>query len=173
MDTAQVDIPETTPDTGPEADASGADGSDGGNASDGDATAAEVADAAVDPPECVTASDCKSRPASCKVATCGAGICLFAWAPDGAPCSSNEGCITMGTCKAKACVFADACCDDKIPCTKDIFYWLDSTCYHSVLPNCKAVCAGAGDCSDDDPCTTDACGATKACVFTAVAGCSP
>ena len=169
-----ADLDETAADLGPELSAAKDEGLSDNDPEPDAIQEVGSPETAVEAPECVTATDCALplgiKP--CLVAKCVAGFCGVGPAPDGGPCTAEpSGCIAVGTCKAKVCVSTDGCCDDKIPCTKDLYMWLNESCQHEVLPLCKPVCASVADCNDQDPCTADGCSAAKACTFDAMPGC--
>lgn len=168
------DLDETTADLGPELPAAKDEGLPDGNPAPDAVQELSPPETDVGPPECVTSTDCALplgiKP--CLVAKCVAGSCGVGPAPDGAPCTVEPwGCIAVGTCKAKACVSTDECCDDKVPCTKDLYSWLSEKCEHELLPLCKPVCTSVSDCNDQNPCTTDSCSVAKTCTFDAIPGC--
>ncbi len=52
---------------------------------------------------CLAASDCPGASGACQAATCSAGVCGVAPAPDGASCDDGEPCTKGEKCQAGAC----------------------------------------------------------------------
>lgn len=88
--------------------------------------------------------------------------------PISGACDDGQACTTeacaSGTCKATAKV-----CDDKDGCTADSCTAETGACVFAPIGGCKP-CAGNGDCSDGNDCTTDACISGK-CQNTMIVNC--
>jgi len=93
-----------------------------------------------------------------------------------APCTLDSGCADVGCisghCNAGNCAWTDGCCSEDADCTAGLCQDVscsDGACAFTAQPGC---CAGAGDCDDGNPCTTDACPAPGgACSHKAIDGC--
>ncbi len=127
--------------------------------------------------DCTGADDTPCRTTGCDPGT---GKCAVSSRPDGTICGESAICAGAQVCKAGKCVAGLASdCDDADPCTADSCD-AKKGCQYSAKDSgdcddgnictskdhcAKGQCVGtAKDCSDESPCTDDACDPDKGCV---------
>lgn len=110
------------------------------------------AEEVVNPPECVTATDCAAVSLPCVAPDCQAGKCVIVTA--NTPCSDDNECTAGDMCQLDKCVPGIALnCDDLNPCTDDS---CDPTKGCVSLAN-SATCTDGNSCTLDDVCSSSQC----------------